>query len=109
MQTTRQSALPAFPSPVQVLRRIEEKQRGERGKNRSVDLTMDFRGRLTELDSLIRSCRRTGSLSPRREPRMQTTRKVPKHLMYGDIHRMLKDDLNKTKRLMQKYLTQTLR
>lgn len=66
-----------------------------------MDLGVDFQGRLTKLDLLIESCRRTNSLSHKGEPRLPVTRKMPKHLMYRDIHRILKDDWNKTKRLTQ--------
>lgn len=76
----------------------------------SVDLQMtDFKGRLTKLNSLINSCRRTSSISPRVERQAPKVGKLPKHMLYKDIHRILKDDWNKTKRLTQKLLTQTMR
>ena len=106
----QKSPLPDFPSLPQVMRRVGERQGGMRGKTMSVDLqSLDFQGRLTKLDSLINSCRRTNSISPRAERQSLKTRKLPKHLLYKDIHRILKDDWNKTKRLTQRLLTQTIR
>lgn len=95
----------------EVLRRVEESKEIGRGKTLSVDLrNTDFRYRLTQLNGLINSCRRTSSLSPKpTRPICLPTAPLPKHLLYKDIHKILKDDWNKTRKLTQQLLLQTYR